>query len=356
MEDNILIDRKNGEVFFNDISMFVWRRDAGHRIQKGYEDIVGPATRTIISNATNEVMKEIFSGLAGRYSDHKNGSLAMKMLDELPKYGYGVPEVDLIDDRNCAARIRVHNCFNTEGYGKASKPVCYRMSGILSSLFAEAFRRKTSCIETKCRAMGNDHCEFKVSAMSIPYKPKARKIVKPKGLEGSSFKFDSGKGEIVRNRVNCTFFPRKDLKFLERESQNVIGPATKVIFYSIGRMGSLEAIGRNFMRSVMLKVIRKLSPKKILDRIVSLGPEYGFGVVRLENLDTRKKTFRLSLHNSAEAIGVRSNEPVCNLMAGYTSGVGDAVFGRSMMCTELRCKAQGHPHCEFLAEPASPGR
>ena len=347
MKEMVQLDRKKGEVYYNGISMFVWRRDGAHRIQSEFEKIIGPAAGGIIANATNRVMKDFFVSVAGRNPKLSGVELAVKLLAELPKLGYGVPEMVFLDERNHASRVKVHNCFNTAGFGRTENPVCYRMVGILASLFELVFERKVQCREIKCRATGDKHCEFEVSSLGMPFKVKSRKMLPPKGLEKIFYKFNPDKGEITHKRVNCVFMPRRDLRVLEDESFRIIGPATATIFYNIGKGGALEAIGQNMMKSIVLMFIRRFMLEKAFKRLSDLSSEFGFGKITPFYMDIRQKTAIFRIENSAEMEGHgKGKKPACNLIAGYIAGAADVMFGKPMMCEEVRCKALGDKHCE----------
>ncbi|MBI3509610.1 MAG: XylR N-terminal domain-containing protein [Bacteroidetes bacterium] len=49
--------------------------------------------------------------------------------------------------------------------------------------------------------------------------------------------------------------------------------------------------------------------------------------------------------------GKKSDQPVCFMNAGYSSGWCEASFGISLTAVEIACKAKGDPHCTFIMAP-----
>ncbi len=351
----IWIDMKNGVIYFNGSSIFVWRRDFAGRIQREYERIVGPVTKVVFSEATRKAMRNIFFRMADQYKypRHKNVSrLAIKMLGNLPKYGYGIPEMLFVDEKRGVAKVRVHNCFNKLGYENTSKPVCYRMEGILAGLFEAAFKRKAVCKETKCAAMGHPYCEFEVSSYNIPVKVPRGYPKLPRNIVPVEVEFNPERGEIIQSGINSVFFSRGDIKSLEQESEGIIGPATKEIWYMIGRIDTMESVRMNIPRGFTIKILAKLFKRKFILKLADIGIKRGYGILEFKSIDMKNKRFVVRVHNSMNAIGVKnSKKPVCYMTAGTMAGAADVVFGRTMRCDEVKCMAMGDPYCEFHVHP-----
>lgn len=351
----IWMDKKNGVIYFNGSGIFIWRRDFAGRIQREYERIVGPVARVIFSEATRKSMRPLFFRMAERYKamSHKNVSgLAVKMLGELPKYGYGIPEVLFVDEKRGVAKVRIRNCFNELGYENTDKPVCYRMEGILAGLFEAAFKRKAVCKETRCAAMGHPCCEFEVSSYNIPVKVPRRYPKLPKEIVPVEVGFDPERGEIIQNGIDSVFFSRGDIKSLEQESEGIIGPATKEIWYMIGRVDTMESVSRNIPRKIAIKILARFFKRKYMSKLAEIALRRGYGIIEIVKTDMKNSEFEVRVHNSVNALGVRgSKKPVCYMTEGSMAGAADIIFGRPMRCDEVKCKAMGDPYCEFHVYP-----
>jgi uncharacterized protein len=58
--------------------------------------------------------------------------------------------------------INVTDCFECKNLPPIGKPACAFDSGILKSVFSAHFKDELIVNETKCYAMGNDHCSFTI--------------------------------------------------------------------------------------------------------------------------------------------------------------------------------------------------
>jgi predicted hydrocarbon binding protein len=302
-------------------------------------------------------MREIFVKLVEKHDIRRRGDstkLIIDLLGELPRYGYGIPEPQFIDEKHGAAKIRIRNCFNTLGYKDSKKPVCYRMEGILASLFETVFERRVTCREIKCSSMGEPYCEFHIFSFNVPSKVRKEYPRPPtKGLVPVEVDFYPDKGEIIHSGINSTFFPRSDIKYLETESESIIGPATKEIWYMIGRIDTKESVGRNIPRSIGMKIMARLSKSRFAEKVRDIGTRRGYGITEYK-LDMKKKTASVEIHNSVNAYGFKgSKKPVCYLTAGTIAAACEIIFGRVMRCEEVKCIAKGDSCCEFRVHPES---
>ncbi|MDK2916748.1 MAG: uncharacterized protein PWR25_1305 [Euryarchaeota archaeon] len=58
--------------------------------------------------------------------------------------------------------LLVYDCFECADLPVTGKPACALDSGILRALFSRHYGRPTAAIETRCYAMGFDHCRFEI--------------------------------------------------------------------------------------------------------------------------------------------------------------------------------------------------
>jgi len=58
--------------------------------------------------------------------------------------------------------VRISGSFIAEEYGRSEKPVCHFLCGFLVGVFQELLGVELICEETKCAAMGEQYCEFKL--------------------------------------------------------------------------------------------------------------------------------------------------------------------------------------------------
>ncbi|MEM5883162.1 MAG: 4-vinyl reductase [Candidatus Aenigmatarchaeota archaeon] len=87
-----------------------------------------------------------------------------EFLKYLEYWGFG--SVDIISlevEKEIKSLIRIYGCPFSQYYEKSNKPVCYITAGIIAGLFSAILNKKVSIKERKCKAVGDNFCEFEVS-------------------------------------------------------------------------------------------------------------------------------------------------------------------------------------------------
>lgn len=102
------------------------------------------------------------------------------------------------------------------------------------------------------------------------------------------------------------------------------------------------------------KEIHKFSNREILDFMVKMGNEIGWGSFKLELFDPSAKKIYIAVENSpfAEAYG-KSSEGVCHLIRGVVSGMASVIFGQDCIASEVSCRAKGDDRCIFVVQAES---
>jgi hypothetical protein len=88
----------------------------------------------------DEKLDQFLGNIATFWDDHKLGKVEVKNIKPL--------------------EINVYDCFECRGLPNLGKPACSFDAGILKALFTEYFKNNVLVDETKCYAMGDDHCCF----------------------------------------------------------------------------------------------------------------------------------------------------------------------------------------------------
>jgi len=63
------------------------------------------------------------------------------------------------------AVIRIHNSVTTRTTN-SKEPVCHFISGYIAGTLSTIFGKKTECVETSCKAMGDSFCEFRAAKLA----------------------------------------------------------------------------------------------------------------------------------------------------------------------------------------------
>ena len=88
--------------------------------------------------------------------------------------------------------------------------------------------------------------------------------------------------------------------------------------------------------------------KQIVEFMMKMGTEIGWGHFALQDFDLQKKQLRTIVYKSpfAQVYG-KSDDGVCHLTRGVLSGLASFLFNENCVCAEIQCLAQGHEHCVF---------
>lgn len=89
------------------------------------------------------------------------------IVHDLRVTGWGAAKVQKYDEKRGVLTIMVENnplivAFGATG--KSDRPVCHYFRGYWVGVVSEVLERKVSCAETKCMGMGDEYCEFKITA------------------------------------------------------------------------------------------------------------------------------------------------------------------------------------------------
>jgi predicted hydrocarbon binding protein len=99
------------------------------------------------------------------------------------------------------------------------------------------------------------------------------------------------------------------------------------------------------------KELHNLSDRGIIDFMLNMGNQIGWGYFSLECYDPRAKQLRVSVAHSpfAQAYG-KSPHGVCHLIRGVLTGMTTFVFEKDCNSTEIECRAKGDQRCLFVIE------
>jgi predicted hydrocarbon binding protein len=87
---------------------------------------------------------------------------------------------------------------------------------------------------------------------------------------------------------------------------------------------------------------------QIIDFMMKMGSEIGWGHFELQNFDPQKKYLNIIVRKSplARAYG-ESSCAVCHLIRGVLSGLASFLFNQNCVGSEVKCLAKGDEHCLF---------
>ncbi len=99
------------------------------------------------------------------------------------------------------------------------------------------------------------------------------------------------------------------------------------------------------------KELNNLSDRGIIEFMMNMGNQIGWGYFSLERYDPKTKRLQISVANSpfAQAYG-KSSHGVCHLTRGVLTGMAAFLFDTDCNSTEIECRAKGDTKCLFVIE------
>ena len=176
-------------------------------------------------------------------------------------------------------------------------------------------------------------------------------------LEGGIRGVKLESGMLFYQGVRMGILDFKVFSVVFKELNKLIGPAVGTIVYRAVKKQTVEntkAILAGFGFKNMGK--QRLDDKSIsslLDKgIIDLLSQFGWGSMKVVELDLEKESLRLHVKNSliADSYEEKQEHPVCYFTAGMIAGGIEIVFGHNMDCREVKCKACGDEYCEFIVQ------
>jgi hypothetical protein len=128
----------------------------------GFERILKPSgLAAVLYNAGKEVGERAAKRLKEMF--RIEGKELVQALAQAGKAtGWGITEVSSIDMKRHTAKIIVKECFEAAAWRKKPYNVCHWTRGYLAGFMGTVFGKPMEAVEVKCKAKGDEYCEFKV--------------------------------------------------------------------------------------------------------------------------------------------------------------------------------------------------
>ena len=164
-------------------------------------------------------------------------------------------------------------------------------------------------------------------------------------------KFKARKGEIHVMGQRHTIVNSYSFRAYRDAISEIIGQGADAVIFLSGKHHTATFIKRVLEKSPMARLAKrfKWGRKKIVEGIIDILTQYGYGVAKLEKLDFEGESI-ITLQNSCIARNYEKKQkgPVCSYIAGLISGGADAIMGKPYKCIETHCIARGDKECRFL--------
>lgn len=289
-----------------------------------------------------------------------------------------------------------------EMFGKSSQPICDISRGVLSGALGAFFGAHFQVKEVECVAMGAKVCRFvarpdrtATTTTLPPFVWGGRGLAPPLDTAVDATAHDLvaqvasgaeiGAG-LTPGRLWAEIYGRAThdfeaeivggmgAKFTNLASIVLTEAAHLATFYSVGELLRSKGWRQRVAPTIQAR-------EDWAQTIVGLADSYGWGAWRVRLLAPEQR-FTVHVHDGYEALSYRAlaeepaTSPRCYFARGFVGGLMNVLFGgdvlapqtldqkaynslfrspASFRAIETRCQAMGHPCCEFVANPLSPG-
>ena len=105
------------------------------------------------------------------------------------------------------------------------------------------------------------------------------------------------------------------------------------------------------LSSKKYRELHHFNDHEIIEFMMNMGNQIGWGCFNLERYDPQGKRLRVSVTHSpfAESYG-SSSKGVCHLIRGVLSGMASVIFETDCTSTETECLSKGDQRCLFVIE------
>ncbi len=271
------------------------------------------------------------------YFNVKKNDIPFIIAKQYTSLGYGNLELKKMDVDNGLIVVHSKHLFKWDG---AIRPIHSVMCGGISYI-AEMFSGESyEVIETRCRATGDDFCEF-IGSPSRELAPLSQDLVRIK----DELVIDRD-GALTLFGSRVLLIPKGTLLHIIDATEDIVGyERSKEILYHAGERMALQ-----FCQILTSKY--KLRGMSIIRAYAQIVGTRGWGITEIKEIDLDKGYMKAVVKNPL--IGSRdSKDTVAKdfISAGVFAGMLEFVTKKKLTCEETMCIAKGDPYCEFVVKP-----
>lgn len=158
--------------------------------------------------------------------------------------------------------------------------------------------------------------------------------------------FDPQSGAISFEGVRYMLVRPETIMSLFNSLEEELGERAGSFFFQGGVSGG-RLSAQKFKQSL------GLSNKGVVEFMMRMGTQIGWGRFELVALDMQTKVLQVNVHNSpyAQAYGAGKG-PVCHVIRGVLAGLAQGIFNKTVQAEETGCLAAGKDFCRFLIKGA----
>jgi len=301
---------------------------------------------------------------------------------------YHATHCDVAKIDGYTATLRIYELANSAGAINIGEPLCHFTAGEIAGTIEAMIGSATGVIETKCKGLGDDYCEFDIEVYlgkeigKAPYKvldvsSQAKQVQFLGDLPAEEHRrqlFYEFIHETTQNGYNSLLMKEalrpNDIDYVHISSlqQQIMSLKFRdkfcgALLYSAGRELGVIGPGKRLIYDLLasenaelpiesLKQATHIMQKYLTHPTNYLSRQHSF--VEVFDGEDEDEMF-VRIHECAYASGANLsetnlNEVLCDFQAGYLAGRLALVLNDPPIVTETKCHGTGHNFCEFRIE------
>jgi len=242
----------------------------------------------------------------------------------------------------------------------------YDFAGLMARMFKLVFDHDVFIEEIKCKAKGDENCEFKITPISEDVRKKQetikynkQKIMLPKidVKSAHSFKlFDELLDNISMSEVGVLKYKDK-YRVVIKDVQS-INSMVNAVSQILGRK-TMGAIQYRCGMQTLLPSIFEFNPRESLQEALNKLSLLGLGKynviegINTSNESTSNGNLKIEVQNSPFGAGIPiKDKPICWVISGILHNIIQNVYEKKIFAVkEVECIASGHENCVFEVIP-----
>jgi predicted hydrocarbon binding protein len=149
-------------ILHGDLRAIIMPIETFREIWEGFETILTPSGLEAVLYDVGKKNGTYYAKYLSEKYGVKGNELISAIIQASKATGWGIVELKNIHSKRPSGTIIVKECFEALARGKKPYKVCHWIRGFVAGFLSLVSGQPVEAVETKCLAVGDDHCEFEI--------------------------------------------------------------------------------------------------------------------------------------------------------------------------------------------------
>jgi len=160
----------------------------------------------------------------------------------------------------------------------------------------------------------------------------------------NELEYDKTTGALTYKGVRYLLIRPETVVTFQKEMETALGEKANQGFYQGGFSGG-------YLSSKKYKEVFNFSDRQIIEFMMEMGTQIGWGRFSLTHFDFETKIIRISVENSPFVRAhEESSKGTCDLIRGVVGGMASVIFNQTCIASEVECISKGFDRCLFVVD------